>query len=208
MADPAQADTDGDRVGNACDPLPATPSERIVFFDPFTASDPGWAIDRQVSYDGDSFSVDVRGNGTIYARHVLGAGSDVYEIAGHVGAQDCTPTCQVFIAAEQTPQTFDYCELLDRPATSGSKFGLVYTYDNFLFNTIDSANPVGRIADGDFMLRLVATPGTPTCTTSWPADRATLSGAGPTDIIGSTVALWAQGLEVRFDYFIAIRTEP
>ena len=44
IADASQADGDGDRVGDVCDPEPANPRQQIVLFDGFGTLDPAWEL--------------------------------------------------------------------------------------------------------------------------------------------------------------------
>jgi hypothetical protein len=207
IADPAQPDRDGDRVGDACDPRPDTPTERIVYFDPFTVRRPEWTFTGASSpvFAGDSFTLDSRAGNVVVRREVMST-NEVFALGGHLGAGHPTDTRQQTISvASTTPQTF-YCELYFD--TGPPKFSLTYTIDGNAFGFVDSSTAQGPLENADFTLTFAYSPTTSQCDTTYPATDSQIGGPSPA-AFGTALrsAFFAGGLDVRYDWYIQIHTD-
>jgi hypothetical protein len=207
VPDPLQADVDGDRVGDLCDPNASIASEHIVVFEPFVTQTSQWTFTGSgtPTWDGESLSVDTL-DSEYWGYLTIQPGRDTIVVGGHVGQREPTVRNQVMLAVQQDDLAFYYCELYENTPTV--KFGLAYTPDYSQFFTLDAATPVSSIADGDFTLTLTTSVASAPaeCLTTWPADRQTLTGTPPA-ITPVRFALYVMGLSIRYDYVIVIRTE-
>lgn len=202
VADSPQTDGDGDRVGDACDPNPATPTEEIVVFDPFVTLSSEWnLLGPAPMTDGESLIADTRGS-DLDLRRPYTLGTDVFELAGELGAPGGGSE-QIFITMLEPGQRWYYCELFDGGTP---KLALSYTLDMASFLQIDETPLQGPLANGAFVLRMTHTPPTTSCTTSWPATGSEVGGTLPGGITPTELQLFTKEVEVRWHYFIHIRT--
>ncbi len=206
LPDPTQADRDDDRVGDACDPRPDTPTERIVFFDPFTVKRPEWNfINGTPTFDGQSLTIDAR---TAMFVAVLDSSptDDVLAIGGRLGAGSPNRNRQQTISLYATnPQTL-YCELY---FDSGQpKFSLTYTLDGAAYNNVDETPAQAPLENADFSLTFAYSPATTSCDTAYPVTKPRLSGRPPAGFgAPRDIAFSVMGLVGRYDWFIQIRSD-
>ncbi len=203
ISDPGQDDADGDGVGDACDPNMFVGTERIVVFDPLV--DP--AVDLMPTnavpvLDGESISADTRdGELLVTLRDVVPATDTIT-----IGGASATNRRQVQLSARESDARFIYCEFYEQGGIV--KWGLVWIIDTSGFTTVDNGNLTAPLANQDFRMSLAANPATTdtSCSTTFPVDKVLLdspiAGIAPT-----YYTIYWQGLELRLDYVIVIRTE-
>lgn len=209
IADAAQADADGDRVGDACDPNPAVATESIVVFDPFVALRGDWRNSGDVTptFDGTDLVADARGGVLRLARDVIPA-ADVFELGGTLGARGTMQEQLAVSLLEAAPSVAHYyCELYD---SGMPKFALSYSIDNVTFPQIDQTPAVGPFENAPFMVRMTnVPPADAICVTSWPTTAPSVGGTVPPETRAPTrLTIYSLGVEVRWSYFIQIRTTP
>ncbi len=200
ISDAAQADGDGDRVGDACDPAPTTAGERIVFFDSFVGPNPAWEIIGPVTYMGDQL---VTSRMDLVVLRLPGTFSDdTVTIGGHIAGGPARPR-QLTVNANTENATY-YCELYDDGAP---KFGLTYTYDVMLYVSVADQPLPAAIGEDDVVLTLSTARPTAGCSTQWDLPRQ-LTGDVPADLGAAvSVSVLSLNLDGQFDYFIQIRSE-
>lgn len=206
LPDPAQADRDGDQVGDACDPRPDTPTERIVFFDPFRVQRAEWNhINGTPTFDGESLTIDARSQVLVSILDTSPT-DDVFAIGGRLGAGALTGNRQQTISLYATnPQTL-YCELYFD--TGQPKFSITYTLDGAAFNFVDESPAQAPLENTDFSLTFAYSPTTATCDTAYPVTKPRLSGPTPSAFGAPTdIAFSVRGMVARYDWFIQIHTE-
>lgn len=207
ISDGDQADADGDRVGDVCDPNDASATERIVLFDPLVDPTVSLVFGGNVvpAFDGDSFRADTR-NGEVFAlvRGVV-PGTDVFTMGGHIGETSVVNRRQLAMEAHESQLRFFYCEKYEHMAVT--KWGLVWTPDYVNYFTLDAGNLTETLANHDFRTDLTTDPVRGgTCSTTFPVDVVLLE-AAPTNVTPVEYQFYAQGMDVRIDYVIVIRTE-
>lgn len=206
VANVDQQNSDGDGVGDACDPS-GTTTETIAFFDPFTSLLPMWSKygTNTAVVDGETLSSDTRAGPMRYGYNVV-AQTDLFELAGTLRAQGAANE-QIAVTVYESATAVYYCELYE--TSPPPKFGATYTLDGTTYVPLEEVTAAGTLANADFMLRLSATPTTVRCDTSWPAASQTVTGVIPT-AIDTPVRLHiaTAGIDVSWHYFIQIHTTP
>jgi hypothetical protein len=207
IANNDQANADGDGIGDACD-LDAA-AQQIVLFESFVAPASAWTYplgETPVTLDGESITADTRGGLQAAAILPFSFGTDRVVMGAHIGQTDATVVRQIFVAPHDDALMFYYCELFQREMpVPVVKFGLVHTPDNFTFTTVDASTPAQSLGNNDLRIEITTPPAGASCFTTFPADRQNLTGATP-DFTPTQIEIYAQGMEVRFEYVVVIRT--
>ncbi len=206
ISDSAQVDTDADGVGDPCDPNPAG-RDTIVLFDPFVDPTAQWSfLAAPPTLDGESIRVDTT-SGEM-AMHLEGfvAGKDTLTVGGEFGATTAVNRRQLTLVASETSLEFLYCEKYEYMGVE--KWGLIWTMDDFLFNTADNGNLVETIANHTFRTSMSLDPITHVagCTTTFPVDKRVLQANIPV-VTPTEYRLYVQGINILLDYAIVIRSE-
>ena len=202
IPDLPQADTDGDRVGDACDPEPANARQRIVLFDPLLTT-AQWVPNSLVDPRGDSVKL-----GGVGAQGALRRGfvpaTDQLVIGARTGVAGAGVSLLAILFKDVTDGPAFYCELYD----SGIDNTLFYTY------TLDGTNyahpgsaPAARLANGNGSLTADVDASMLRCRSTW-SPTSDVSGTRPNTINASVLALYAENIEAELFYFAQIRTEP
>lgn len=199
-ADRGQLDSDGDSVGDACDPYPASRTERVAVFEPFVTAPVGWEVVGTYTFHDDS--VDIDGDaGYWIARAPLSRGHDVLEIAGHATESFPLSGSQLYVGGRAPGGALYYCELLDQG--SAPVFKLTYSYDNVTYGTVQAVS-TPAVGNDDFMIRLTDRSPQVDCYGQLGATTHEIGGTVPADIVPGGFVLQAQGVRARLDYFVQI----
>lgn len=197
-----QLDGDGDRVGDACDPEPARPAQRIVVFEPFTSYD-AWGAITIVQQRDDSVTLGAAGTQGSLRRAFI-PGNDVLAIGARTSGAGTGPHLVAVILKELTTPAAYYCEVFDS-GTDASLF-FTYTFDNVNYMHPGQAG-ASRLAMADGTLALTLDAGTVRCKSTW-SGNGFAQGGVPPNIDAMVLGLYAENVEAELFYFIQIRTEP
>lgn len=204
IANATQVDSDGDGVGDVCDPNAGAATESIALFDPFTGASSMWILGGSAtgSFDGEHLSADARGGG-ITASVAITPVRDTITFGAHIIAIGTTSQRQMTLAAYDGTTEY-YCELFD---AGSPRISLTYTLNSVNYPIIATANLQGPIVPGPVGLTLKNTPPSATCLTTLPMTGSPVTGNPPSQIVPNTIVLYAQDMQIQFDYFIQIHTQ-
>lgn len=198
VADAAQANADGDGVGDRCDV--DTSAESILFFDPFTEVRPAWSYTGGASIVADQLVLTAVGGGA-FASPVAAPGVERFEIAGEITAT-VSAARQLAVHAYRTADGASYyCELYD--GGDEGKVGLTYTYDNVVYTSVMDLS-IGRIDPGPLVMTVVHRRPDMQCIVDFNGQRVEVGGPVPTDLIPDRFSIDALDLDARLDYAIRI----
>lgn len=208
VVDPAQPDRDGDHVGDDCDPLPDTPSEQWVLFDPFVTLDSSvWGFDLDEHVTNDELVLDAPGVGqqrTIYKPYTLG--DDWFLIGATTGPVASDVHLISLVTSPITGGTGYYCEMFDDVSTTMTMFTYSLDGTNFLHDGI--APWTGRVASGGGQFEYQLSGGQARCRSTWSGEVHAVVGARPTSIVPEQFSIYAENMNVRVQWFAQIRTVP
>jgi hypothetical protein len=197
-----QADADGDGVGDACDPEPSVPRQRIALFDPFTGIADGWSTEGNVAFDGERLILSAAGTAAAYSRP-LPPGDDLFIThATYTGFGG--PAYHAAVEVEETGTRVFYCEVYGDDGSS--RMMLTYTLDGVSF-LHDANQPLAESAfPGSGTIAFRTSPSATRCDVTWNGQ--SLGGDGSWHGI-TPVSFVLEGIsvDVTFDYVLQIHTE-
>ena len=204
MADPAQADSDGDRVGNICDPEPTNPRQQIVVFDTFETLDAAWA-NNGGTIAGDQLVLDARGGTSRQVTRAFTPTSDLFVIGAQTGAADAGTHHISFGWRPSASAGNAYCEMYDSGAATSTQF--TWTLDDVSYMHAGTTSwGATRLANGSGMFTFTLTPTSVACTSTWQGMTINTGNAARPAIAAQRLFIYSENLLMRVDYFIQIRT--
>lgn len=202
LANIDQADSDGDRVGDVCDPEPMNPRQRIVLFEPFTDLS-AWTIVSNETSNGEELVLAAGGGAGRAVYRAYAPMDDIFEIGASTTASGAGQAI-LQLAFGSAGAAEYYCEHFDTGANDFLQF--TWTFNGSTFMHAGSVQATQRLAPGNGELRVRRTASTVRCDSTWSGETLTATGATPT-IAVDRVALYAENITARISYFVEIRTE-
>ena len=202
-------DADGDGVGDSCDPDPAVPRERIVFFDGFGTLEPEWEVRGTSAISelrDDFYFADARNQEQLVLVRNYTPGRDTFVVGGRFGAASPTGARQIaaaFSAVAAPGAVTYYCELYGNDTTT--RLGATQ-HDGNVYTGNNAPVALPPLENEAFTLTLAHVPSVDyRCATTW--------GIGTT--IANTIPGWTANafsvfggnFELAIDYVLQIRTE-
>ena len=205
------ADGDADGVGDVCDPQPASPNQRIKFFDPFTSDRTEWNLGTGAGRLGETLRIDAGAeSGAILT---MANGESRIVTAGTIAAVG-TPIPHQFslmFGVDAAVKVYHYAEFWDEGPNTGE---VAVTKANFgTYNSLDVRAFTNILPTGAFAMVVDESVSAQTVRFD-----ATLGGiayslggstaATPALTASTEIHLYLQNLDARLDYFLVIETLP
>jgi hypothetical protein len=200
--DIGQVDSDGDRVGDACDPEQSTARQQIVIFDPFVALEPSWT-NLGATLGTDELVLDARGGISVQIHRALIPTHDLFIVGVTTGASDATNHHISLVTYPSSGMGHAYCEIYDTGAQAFSQF--TWTFNDSTYTSAGRANFTSRLANNSGTFAYEVQPTTVACNPFWQGTNYLGNAARPA-IAAERFSIYAENLLVRVQYFIQIRT--
>ncbi|HEY5928085.1 MAG TPA: hypothetical protein VIV11_40640, partial [Kofleriaceae bacterium] len=204
IADPGQADVDGDRVGDACDPEPAIARQQIVLFDPFDVLNAAWT-NSGGTINSDQLVLDARGGTSRQISRVFTPTRDLFIIGGSTGNADAGTHHISFGWRPSSGPGNAYCELYDSGSSTSTQF--TWTFNDTTYMHAGTTSWSGtRLANGSGTFAFELTPTTVACSSTWQAVTINSGNAARPAVTAQRLFIYSENLLMRASYFIQIRT--
>jgi hypothetical protein len=203
IADPGQADVDGDRVGDACDPEPNNARQTIVLFDPFVTIDASWT-NGGATQGTDEIVIDARGGKAFRLTRPITPTHDRFIIGASTGAGDAATHHVSLVTFPNTGNADAYCEMYDNGSNTVTQF--TWTFDNvsYMHGTPASWGAT-RLANGSGTFSYDLDASQVTCSSTWQGNQRIGTAARPA-IAAEKFMIYCENLLMRVQYIIIIRT--
>jgi hypothetical protein len=201
------ADSDGDGVGDACDPEVSNPRQRWALFDPLTSDSAYTRVLGTWMHTGDAMRCDTS---SAYGqlRRELGFQFGVFEIGVDIVSRDPDASAyQISTAVLSSPmQPYYYVEIYEM--LPSAQYASVSTFDGAVFAPIVGTTLANGVHTGSATLRFVAEPITPSVSVAatWPGESYTRSQPAPDYAGGTNIDVRAVGLVIDLRYVAVIET--
>ena len=204
MPDPAQADSDGDRVGDACDPEPANPRQQIVVFDSFETLDAAW-INNGGVVNSDQLTLDARGGTSRQVSRAFTPTNDVFIIGAVTAGADAGTYHASFGWRPSAGAGNAYCEMYDSGAATSTQF--TWTFDDASYMQAGTMSwGATRLANGSGTFTLTVTPASVVCISTWQGATKNTGNVTRPAIAAQRLFIYSENVLTRVNYFIQIRT--
>jgi len=209
VPDPMQADFDGDRVGDVCDPQPSVPAETLVYFDPLVDRSGFTLVTGLVTETGESLHVDATID-YLEMKRALPFQFGVIEVAAEITDHPTVAQHQFTVSAtDDILGPHHYVEVYESGTSAG--YTAVSLSDGTTFTPVVQSPMTSGLHTGMFTLRLRAVPQPTTlqALARWePTEMYTPGMNIPSYTGGAYVVIGALGVVFDLKYVVVIATAP
>lgn len=206
LPDEPQADGDGDRVGDACDPEPTIARQSLIVFDPFVTLEPEWtATDASAYVTGDELVLLGRGKTSAVRRSQVPA-HDLFVV--HVSAGTGVNATQIFSIRHTTPATAPgqfYCEIYDSGVDVTGELRFAVSFDDINVSSPGRIVLNRRLGDYSGVMSSKISATLAECELDVAGTSFNTGGARPA-FETDEVSLDVSNVDARVSYFVQIRT--
>jgi hypothetical protein len=207
-------DSDGDGVGEMCDPQPGIAKQKIKFFDPFTSARSEWTLGSGASRVGETLRINGLANDADSELEIP-TGELRIETGGTIASVSSSTPHQMSIAfgLDATYEKFHYCEFYNGSSSTGVV--AIAKGNNGTFTELASATYPAPMPTGAWSMRIDES-----VATQQIKYRAKLGGVQYNELTASTnlalpslttstsMTIYIQHADFRYDYWIVIETLP
>jgi hypothetical protein len=203
VPDPTQPDTDGDRVGDNCDPEITIARQTIVRFEGFASLPAPW-INQGGVVQGDQILLDARGGTSKQIDLNLVPADDLIIVGLTTGAADAG-THHVSLGFFDGGTGNVYCEMID--SGTATKTQLSWTFDGSAFSNAGAMTwPGYRLAAGSGTFATRITPSTVYCSSNWNNMGGVGGNGARPAITAMQLFIYSENLVTNVQWMIQIRT--